>query len=217
MVPRIVQIGARSEPHRDPSPIGRLCAAALCLCLALAPALAGCHGGAGRGAASGPGGPFLLVNQDGRAADQSVLRGKWSVVFFGYTFCPDVCPTTLAMLNQTMKALGPRADRVQVVFITVDPARDTPAKLKTYLSSPAFPRNAIGLTGSDAQVARAAKAYYVYYRKDGAGADYTVDHTAALYLMGPDGQFVKPIADGTPPADAARQIAEAMDGAKTAS
>ena len=163
--------------------------------------------------AGGPGGPFALVDVNGRPADQTVLNGKWSVVFFGYTFCPDVCPTTLTLLGQAMSQLGPNAARTQVVFITVDPERDTPAQLKTYLSSPAFPRNTIGLTGSAAQIDRAAKAYYVYYRKEGTGADYTMDHSTALYLMDPQGRFVKPIATDIPPAQVARQITEAMAGA----
>jgi len=188
--------------------------------LALAgPILAGCApkpnaaAGAPAQPAGGPGGPFHLVDTDGRPVDQTVLTGKWSVVFFGYTYCPDVCPTTLTMLGQTMKTLGPKAAQTQVVFITVDPARDTPAQLKTYLSSPAFPRNVIGLTGTQAQIDQAARAYYVYVQKDGAGPDYTVNHSTAMYLMNPRGEFVKPIADGIPPAEAARQISEAMSGA----
>jgi protein SCO1/2 len=163
--------------------------------------------------ASGPGGPFTLVDDNGHAVDQSILKGKWSVVFFGYTFCPDVCPTTLTALGQAMKQLGAKADKAQVVFITVDPARDTPTQLKTYLSSPVFPKNTVGLTGTPDQIARAAKAYYVYYQKDGAGADYSVDHSTAMYLMNPDGEFVKPIADGLPPAEIAHQISEVMGGA----
>jgi protein SCO1/2 len=191
---------------------------ALAIAALLAPILPGCSSrtapaAATQAAANGPGGPFTLVDDNGHAVDQSVLKGKWSVVFFGYTFCPDVCPTTLTMLGQAMKQLGAKADKAQVVFITVDPARDTPAQLKTYLSSPVFPRNAIGLTGTSDQIAQAAKAYYVYYQKDGAGSDYTVDHSTAMYLMNPEGQFVKPIADGLPPTEIAHQISEAMAGA----
>ena len=118
------------------------------------------------------------------------------------------------MLGKTMDQLGPeKAARAQVVFITVDPERDTPAKLKTYLSSPAFPKNIIGLTGTPAQIARAAKAYYAYYQKDGSGPNYTVDHSTAIYLMDPDGRFVKPIAEGLTPDEVAGQISEAMRGA----
>ena len=121
--------------------------------------------------------------------DQRLLNGKWSVVFFGYTFCPDFCPTTLTTLAQAIDQMGPKASDVQVVFVTIDPARDTPAQLKMYLSSQVFPRNAIGLTGTPAQVAQAAKGYMVYYQKDGTGSNYTMDHSTAIYLMDPRGQY----------------------------
>ena len=160
-----------------------------------------------------PGGPFALVNQDGRAVDQSVLKGKWSVVFFGYTFCPDFCPTTLTTLGKAMDELGPKASNTQVVFITIDPARDTPAAMKTYISSRVFPKNIIGLTGTPAQVAQAAKEYVVYYQKEGTGSTYTMDHSTALYLMDPNGKFHSVIADGLTPEEDARQISEAMRGA----
>src|SRR5471032_1924449 len=110
------------------------------------------------------GGPFHLVDQNGRPRDQSMLKGKWSAVFFGYTFCPDVCPTTLQALADAETRLGPGAARLQVVFVTVDPARDTPGQLKAYLSSSAFPKGAVGLTGAPAEVAAAAKAYKVFYQ-----------------------------------------------------
>jgi len=160
-----------------------------------------------------PGGPFHLTDQNGRPVDQSLLNGKWSVVFFGYTFCPDVCPTTLATLGQTMDQLGPKAANAQVVFITVDPARDTPAQLKTYLSAKAFPKNVVGLTGAPDEIARVAKEYFVYYQKEGSGQNYTMDHSTALYLMNPTGRFAKPMADGLAPDEYARQISEAMRGA----
>ena len=160
-----------------------------------------------------PGGPFQLVDQDGRPTDQRLLNGKWSVVFFGYTFCPDFCPTTLTTLGLAMTLLGPKAAMVQVVFVTVDPARDTPAALKTYLSSRVFPPGAIGLTGTPAEVAKAAKAYMVFYQKEGTGPNYTMDHSTALYLMDPRGQFDTVIADGLSPQQQANQIARAMAGA----
>jgi len=160
-----------------------------------------------------PGGPFSLVNQDGQPVDQRVLNGKWSIVFFGYTFCPDFCPTTLTTLGQAMTQLGPAAQKVQVVFITVDPDRDTPKELKTYLSSRPFPKNIIGLTGTPAQIAQAAKQYVVYYQKDGTGPSYTVDHSTALYLMDPNGRFHGVIADGLTPQEEAQQINAAINGA----
>ena len=161
----------------------------------------------------GPGGPFTLVNQDGKPVDQSVLNGKWSVVFFGYTFCPDVCPTTLTTLGQTMTLLGPQANDVQVVFVSIDPARDTPAALKTYLTSRVFPKNIMGLTGTPAQIAQVAKGYKVYYQKEGTGSTYSMDHSTALYVMGPDGQFRTVIADGLTPQQDAQQLTSAMSGA----
>ena len=166
-------------------------------------------------ASSSVGGPFVLRDQTGAPVNESLLRGKWSAVFFGYTFCPDVCPTTLAKLGQAVGGLGGRADRFQVVFITVDPARDSPAALATYLSSPAFPKGTRGLTGSDAQIATVAKAYHVYYQKAPQGDSYTMDHSAVVYLMNPSGQFVRPLDMSVTPPDIARQVLTAMDGGST--
>lgn len=182
--------------------------------MALPTALGGCaqHGAAASENAGGPGGPFTLVDQDGRTVDQRVLDGKWSVVFFGYTFCPDFCPTTLTTLGKAMDELGPKANDAQVVFITIDPARDTPAALKTYLSSRVFPKHVMGLTGSPAQIAQVAKEYVVYYQKEGTGPGYTMDHSTALYLMDPQGRFHSVIADGLTPDQDAKAIAAAMSG-----
>jgi protein SCO1/2 len=162
-------------------------------------------------AASDIGGRFALVDQRGAPVDEQLLRGKWSAVYFGYSFCPDVCPTTLAALGQAVGDLGAKANNFQVVFITVDPARDTPAALQAYLANPAFPRGMIGLTGSAAQIKAVAGAYHVYYAKRGPGADYSVDHTSVVYLMDSQGRFVRPVAAGTP-ANMAAQIVAAMDG-----
>ena len=212
MPSRIVHIGRISETRRR----GRLGRGALAL---LAAALAGVSSCAPRPAAPAqsagsaqPGGPFTLVDQDGRSVDQRILNGKWSIVFFGYTFCPDFCPTTLTTLGKTMQALGPAAAKMQVVFITVDPERDTPQALKAYLSSKVFPKNIIGLTGTPAQVARAAKDYVVFYQKEGTGPNYTMDHSTALYLMDPNGQFHGVIADQITPKEQAQQITDAMGG-----
>ena len=189
-------------------------AAALAL-VAASMSLSACGRGATastQAASRGPGGPFTLVDQDGRPVDQRVLNGKWSIVFFGYTYCPDFCPTTLTTLGKAMEALGDKAKDTQVVFITVDPDRDTPTELKTYLSSRVFPKNVIGLTGTPDQVAQAAKAYKVFYQKDGSGKGYTVDHSTALYLMDPQGMFHGVIADGLTPEQDAQQISAAMSG-----
>jgi protein SCO1/2 len=158
------------------------------------------------------GGPFHLTDQGSRPQDQSLLQGKWSAVFFGYTYCPDVCPTTLQALGEAQDRLGPKAAGLQVVFISVDPGRDTPAQLKTYLSNPAFPKGTIGLTGTPAQVAEAAKAYHVFYQPTGTGTDYAVQHSSAVYLMDKGGRFNRVIAYGLSPDEMARQISEAMGG-----
>ncbi len=158
------------------------------------------------------GGPFHLTDTSGRRVNDSLLRGKWTAVFFGYTDCPDVCPTTLFNLAQAITALGPKAATVQVVFISIDPARDTPAQLAAFLGNPAFPKGAIGLTGSAADIAAVARAYHVYYRKAGDGPAYTMDHTSIVYLMNPDGVFVKPLTFDAPPTAMAAQISQAMEG-----
>lgn len=159
------------------------------------------------------GGPFVLVDQDGKAVNQEILKGKWTAVFFGYTFCPDACPTTLQTLGAAQDLLGPKAKNFQVVLITIDPARDKPEVLKTYLTNQGFPKSAIGLSGSPAQVARAAAAYRVYYAKVGEGTDdYLMDHSTAIYLMNPKGEFVKVIPEGVSPDQAAELIRGAMRG-----
>ena len=158
----------------------------------------------------GVGGPFQLVNQDGQAVDQTLLDGKWSLVFFGFTYCPDYCPTTLTALEATKQQMGDRAKDIQIVFVTVDPERDTPQALKDYLSSDGFPRGVIGLTGTPAQVKAAADAYRAFYQKVGEGDAYTMNHSLTVYLMGPDGKFRSAIAHDLGPERAAQVIERAM-------
>jgi protein SCO1/2 len=137
------------------------------------------------------GGPFRLTDQNGQAVSDQDLKGHPFLVFFGFTHCPDVCPTTLFEVSEILRALGPDADRVRALFITVDPERDTPALMKDYLSS--FDPHLAGLTGDPAAVTAVAKAYRVYFKKvplDQGG--YTMDHTAIVYLMDKDGRFVQP-------------------------
>jgi protein SCO1/2 len=137
------------------------------------------------------GGSFHLVDQDGKAITDQDLKGKPFLVFFGFTHCPDVCPTTLFDVSEVMRNLGHDADRTAALFITVDPARDTPDMLKDYLGS--FDPHVRGLTGDAAMLAAVAKAYRVYYKKVPLdGGDYTMDHTAIVYLMDKDGRFVSP-------------------------
>ena len=157
------------------------------------------------------GGPFHLIDQNGRPVDQRILDGKWSAVFFGYTYCPDSCPATLQALGAAARQLG-AATPFQTVFITVDPARDTPAQMKTYLANQGFPANAVGLTGTPDQITEVAKAYGVYFAKSGSGEDYTVDHSAAVYLMDPHGRFARPLAHDMAPTLIAQQIKAAEQG-----
>ncbi len=185
--------------------------------------LAGCGQGgnaaAGKAGSSGAvtstgtamvGGPFQLVDQDGKAVDQHVLDGKWSAVFFGYTYCPDVCPTTLQVLAQAKARLGAKARDMQVVFVSVDPGRDTPAQMKAYLATPSFPQPTLGLTGSPAQIAAVAKAYRVYYAKQGTGEGYAMAHSSLVYLMDPKGKFASVVTDSQTPDQVATQIGDAM-------
>jgi protein SCO1/2 len=156
------------------------------------------------------GGPFSLLDQTGRKVDADVLKRKWSAVFFGFTYCPEACPTTLLALGQTEKLLGPKADDFQTVFISVDPQRDTPRVLANYLSNSAFPHRSLGLTGTPQQVAKAAGAYHVFYQKAGDGPDYQVNHSTITYLMGPTGGFVCVIPYGDTPQAMATKIEAAM-------
>lgn len=158
------------------------------------------------------GGPFQLVDQNGRAVDQNILKGKWSAVFFGYTYCPDVCPTTLQTLATAQQGLGAQAAKFQVIFVTVDPARDTPSQLKAYLSSDSFPKGAIGLTGTSDQIAAITRAYGVYFQKQGTGADYSVNHSSAIYLMNPKGAYDSVIGAGLTPDQTRQAIQRAMNG-----
>jgi protein SCO1 len=137
------------------------------------------------------GGPFHLEDQNGKPVSDADMKGRPFLVFFGFTHCPDVCPTTLFDISEVLKRLGRDADRTGALFITVDPERDTPAVLKDYLAS--FDPHLRGLTGDPAAVESALKAYRVYAKKVPLqGDDYTMDHTAVVYLMDKDGRFVAP-------------------------
>jgi protein SCO1/2 len=141
--------------------------------------------------AAGIGGPFQLVDQNSKPFTDQDMKGKPYLVFFGFTHCPDICPTTLFEMSQLMRKLGPDADRAGALFVTVDPGRDTPAIIKDYLAS--FDPHLRGLTGDQAAIDQAIKDYRVYAKKVPLqNGDYTMDHTAIVYLMDKDGQFVAP-------------------------
>jgi protein SCO1/2 len=139
-------------------------------------------------AAASIGGPFTLVDQKGVTVTEADLKGHPSALFFGYTYCPDVCPTTLADMTVWLGNLGPAADKLKVYFITVDPERDTEAEMASYLE--AFDPRIEGLTGTRPAIDQMLKDFRVYSRKVGDGPNYTMDHTASVYLLDSDAQFV---------------------------
>lgn len=143
-------------------------------------------------------GKFSLVDHNGRTVTDADYNGKWRLMFFGFTHCPDVCSTTLNTMAVVMGKLGSKANKIVPLFVSVDPARDKPAVLKEYVL--AFHPRMIGLSGSDAQVEAAAKAFRVYYGKaSGAGntENYLVDHSAIVFLMDTEGRFSKVFSHNT--------------------
>jgi protein SCO1/2 len=152
------------------------------------------------------GGPFTLTDQNGITRHDSDFRGKLMLVYFGYTYCPDVCPATLNTMTAALDKLGAAADQVQPIFITVDPARDTVKQMKLYAAN--FTPRLLALTGAPDQIAAAARAYRVYFDKQpGEGKDdYSVNHSAFVYLMGRDGKYLAHFG----PDDTAEQMAAAI-------
>jgi protein SCO1/2 len=144
-----------------------------------------------QGKQSGIGGPFTLTNQDGKTVTSDSLKGKPTLIYFGFTYCPDVCPTSLLLMETAMEKIGgDAAKKVNLVFITVDPERDTPAVMKGYV--PNFGPTFEGLTGTPDQIAQVARAYRVYYQKVPGkdGAPYLMDHSSIVYLLDRNGRFV---------------------------
>lgn len=151
------------------------------------------------------GGPFQLTDQNGKAVTDKSLKGKPTLIFFGYTHCPDVCPTSLFEISEVLRVMGKDADKVNAIFISVDPERDTQAAMKDYLSS--FDPHLQGLSGDPAETAKVITSYRVYAKKiptkDG---DYTMDHTALIYLMDREGRFVSPFNLKRTPEEAAADL-----------
>jgi protein SCO1/2 len=155
--------------------------------------------------ASGVGGPFQLVDQNGKPISNEDMKGHPFLVFFGFTHCPDVCPTTLFEVSEVLKQLGPDGGGSRALFVTVDPERDTPPVMKDYLSS--FDPNLVGVTGSPHAIAKTLKAYRVYSKKVlTEGGEYTMDHTALVYLMDKQGRFVAPFNLKRRPEEAAADL-----------
>jgi protein SCO1 len=163
------------------------------------------RGAAGTLLASAIGGPFRLVDQNGGAVTDADLKGKWSLVYFGYTHCPDACPTALNDIAVALDELGPKRGAVRPVFITVDPERDTPEVLKAYVT--AFDTPILALTGTPEEIAHAAKSYRVYYAKHPeAGGDYSMDHTSVIYVMDPQGRFTASFTHESSPEEIAERL-----------
>ncbi len=159
------------------------------------------------------GGPFTLVNSAGETVTDKDFHGRYMLIYFGYTFCPDVCPTSLSTTAQALAMLPPeKVEKLTPVFVSVDPHRDTPEVVGEYVTY--FDDRMVGLTGSDEQVAAAAKAYKVYYQKvEEEGGDpeaYVLDHSALSYLMDPEGNFVTHFSHGIPPKDMADRLAQIL-------
>jgi cytochrome oxidase Cu insertion factor (SCO1/SenC/PrrC family) len=135
------------------------------------------------------GGAFTLVDTEGHEVNEAILKGHFSLIYFGFTSCPDICPTTLLMVTDALQRLGKLGEAVLPVFITLDPARDTPEKLKAYVTN--FHPRLLALSGTDAQIAAAAKAFKVYYQLgDTSTKDYMVDHSGFIYLFDKEGKYL---------------------------
>ena len=167
------------------------------------------YGGRGGGGIVKIGGPFTLIDHDGRKRTDSDFRGEHLLIYFGYTYCPDVCPTALADMALALDALGDEAARVRPLFITVDPARDTPDRLKPDVAN--FHPRLVGLTGTEQAVSAAAKAYRVYFAKsktEAAPGEYLMDHTSIISLMRLDGRYLTHFSHGTSAETMAARIRE---------
>lgn len=190
---------------RTTRPLVIVAAFAVSLALGLGATLWGLGGFSAATQPAAIGGPFRLTDQNGQAVTEASLAGKPSLIFFGFTHCPDICPTSLFEMSELLRALGTDADKVNAVFISVDPERDTPSVMKDYLSS--FDPHLRGLTGDPDAVAKVISAYRVYAKKvplkDG---DYTMDHTALIYLMDRNGRFVAPFNIKRKPEEAAADL-----------
>ncbi|MEQ9518263.1 MAG: SCO family protein [Parvibaculum sp.] len=158
------------------------------------------------------GGPFELVAHTGKTVTQADFAGQYMLIYFGFTFCPDVCPTELQVMSSALDILGDEGANVTPILITIDPERDTVDAMARYVAN--FHPRLLGLTGTPEQIATAASAYRVYYQKvtdEASAAAYTMDHSSVVYLMGPDGTFIKHFGPGTSPEKMAKTIANLIE------
>jgi len=161
------------------------------------------------------GGEFEATNQDGKRVSDKDFLGKHTLYYFGYTYCPDVCPAELQVISAALMQVPEAAEKFQVVFVTIDPQRDTPQVMKDYVAN--FWPGTVGLTGSAEDIRQIAGKFRVYYGKaggkDGEGKDdYLMDHSSIVYLMGPDGKFIQHFAFGTAADDMAKALKKAVEG-----
>jgi cytochrome oxidase Cu insertion factor (SCO1/SenC/PrrC family) len=158
------------------------------------------------------GGPFAMTDHNGKRVTDKDFLGKPMLVSFGFTFCPDVCPTQLYQITEALAALGPKAAAIQPVFVSIDPERDTPEALKSYVAN--FAPGYVGLTGTPADVAAMARAYRVYYakvEKPGDPSSYTMDHSSIIYLMDSRGRFLKHFTSKSSAAELAQELGKALE------
>jgi protein SCO1 len=158
------------------------------------------------------GGPFTLTDSSGKTVTDADFLGKPMLVYFGYSYCPDVCPYALQMMASALDTLGRDKGRITPVFITVDPERDTPETLAPYVRSASFPDGLVGLTGTMEQIKSVAKAYAVYFKKVGEGDDYIMDHTSAMFLMDRQGKYVAVFTHSSSVDDVAKCLRRHLDG-----
>ncbi len=152
------------------------------------------------------GGPFKLIGTDGQEVTEAAVKGKYSLFFFGFTFCPDACPTALNTFTLVLNKLGAEADKIQPVFVSIDPERDKPAVLKEYLTS--FDPRIMGLTGTPEEIAETAKEFRVYYARQGEGEFYLMDHSTAIIVMNPDFEYAGVLAGNMQPDEMVTRLKE---------
>lgn len=159
------------------------------------------------------GGAFTLVDQDGETVTNETYAGQYRLIYFGFTSCPDICPTTLQIMTLVMDSLGGVADEVVPMFVTLDPERDDPAKVAAYLEN--FDPRFVGLTGTPEQIAATAKTYRIYHAKvelPDSAIGYTIDHSSFIYLMGPDGRYLTHFTHDDDPETIAKKVRETVTG-----
>jgi protein SCO1/2 len=154
------------------------------------------------------GGPFKLIGTDGQEVTEAAVKGKYSLFFFGFTFCPDACPTALNTFTLVLSKLGADADKIQPVFVSIDPERDKPAVLKEYLTS--FDPRIMGLTGTPEEIAETAKKFRVYYARQGEGEFYLMDHSTAIIVMNPDFEYAGVLAGNMQPDEMVTRLKELL-------